>query len=39
MAMMGLASIGQIDRYLLESLGPPGGGANPFPLLPEHVRY
>jgi isopentenyl diphosphate isomerase/L-lactate dehydrogenase-like FMN-dependent dehydrogenase len=39
MAMMGLTSIGQIDRNLLDSLGPPSGGGNPFPLLPEHIRY
>jgi glycolate oxidase len=39
MAMIGATSLAQLDRSFLERLGPPAGGPNPFPLLPDRIRY
>lgn len=39
MAMIGVTSLAQLGRSFLERLGPPAGGPNPFPLLPERIRY
>lgn len=39
MAMIGATSLAQLDRSFLERLGPPAGGGNPFPLLPDGIHY
>jgi len=39
MAMMGMTSIPEIDRKLVELVDPPIGGVNPFPLLSANIRY
>jgi glycolate oxidase len=38
MAMMGVTAVAQLDRTLVERIGPPAGGVIPFPFLPDGIR-